>query len=75
MILLEEATTEQIIAELKNRSEYMAILINVPSNDGEFITSWKGNYVMKMGMAHLLKTEMESLDFHNHFSFFNESND
>ena len=69
MILLNEATTEQIVKELKDRSMYMALLINKPSNEGEFYTSWKGTYVEKMGMAHLLKTEMEAEDLHNHFEY------
>ena len=67
MILLEESTTEQLINELKSRAEYMAILINKDSNEQEFITAWKGTYIQKMGMAHLLKTEMESIDIHYHF--------
>ena len=71
MILLQEATTEQIIQELHDRSEFLALLINKPTNEGEFYTSWKGSYIEKMGMAHLLKTEMESTDFHHHFEFLN----
>ena len=72
MILLNEATTEQIIEELHNRSEYLALLISKPSNEQEFYTSWKGNFVQKMGMAHLLKTEIESKDFYEHFNFFDD---
>ena len=72
MILLEEATTDQLIEELTNRSEYMALLVSKPNNEGEFFTAYKGSYIQKMGMVHLLKTEMQARELHNQFEYLND---
>jgi len=67
MILLNEATTDQIVEELKSRSEYMVILINKSQNNEQFISTWKGDFIQRVGMANVLKTEIESFDMHYHF--------
>ena len=75
MILLEEATTEQIIKELHDRSEYLALLVNIPSNGGEYYTCWKGSFIEKIGMAHALKSQVEAKSFHNNFKIFNSQDE
>jgi len=74
MILLNEATTDQIVQELKDRCEYMVILINKNQNNGQFMSLWKGDFIQRVGMANVLKTEIESFDMHYHFERLN-SND
>ena len=56
MILLNEATTEQLLDELYDRSKYMMVVANIPSNEDELvIESWKGSHIERAGMLNMAK--------------------
>ena len=64
MILLNEATTEQILDELYDRSKYMLVFATIPSNDEELvIESWKGSHIERAGLVNMANAYIK---YHNY---------